>query len=158
MADEAGAKDKKIQATISAELKDQVRDLVKTKGFESEAEFLRTAVADYIMRQTEVPATTASLPDNASTPAGTSDEAHHDLKERVDLVAWLLTVGLVLISNLGSKMLRAVGEKDTEPMHLLNESLQTAVQERAALRQKLGFGWRAFNRAAHSETNGVHKH
>ncbi|MBZ0285794.1 MAG: ribbon-helix-helix domain-containing protein [Anaerolineae bacterium] len=157
MADGEGTRDKKIQATISAELKEQVRELVKDKGFESEAEFLRTAITEYIIHQTNPPARTLSS-DISSNLLPHPDELHHDLKERIDLVAWMLTVGLVLVSSLGSKLLHALGEKDIEPMKLLNESLQTAVQERITLRRKLGIGWRAFNRAGQHQNNGVHKH
>jgi len=158
MGDGEGIRDKKIQATISAELKEQVRELVKDKGFESEAEFLRSAVIEFIAQQTKPPTNSNSLhlESNSST---LPHELQHDIRERIDLVAWMLTVALVMMSHLGSRLLRLLGEKDAEPMELLNESLQTAVQERTVLRRKFGISWRAFNRAGHPQkTNGVHKH
>lgn len=157
MSDGEGVRDKKIQATISAELKEQVRELVKDKGFESEAEFLRTAVTEFITQQTQSPTNSNSFHLESNSSALPS-ESQHDMRERIDLIAWMLTVTLVMMSHLGSRLLRVLGEKDTEPMELLNESLQTAVQERTALRRKFGIGWRAFNRAGHPQTNGAHKH
>ena len=115
MTDDTGARDKKIQATISSEVKEQVRALVKQKGFESESEFLRTAVTEYIAQQTTAPkASLASeVPPLLPTiPSAQTDLLHRDLKERVDLIAWMMTVGLVLISGIGARLLRAMGEHE----------------------------------------------
>lgn len=158
MADDESVRDKKIQATISSEVKEQVRTLVKEKGFESESEFLRTAVSAYITQQTTPavkaePIIEAPLPLTA-LPQPQTDHLHRDLKERVDLIAWMMTVGLVLMSSVGARLLRAMGEHDANSMNLLDDSLETAAQHREALKHKLGLNWRAFTRAGH--VNGAH--
>jgi hypothetical protein len=163
--------DKRIQAAISADLKDRVRDLVKDKRFESEAEIVRLALSRFVDNPvapvkhspSDEPGTQlpfepphshlpVSMPVQHNQPP--DDNLHRDLKGRMDLIAWLLTVGLMLIATIATKLFRLLGDKETEPMQLIDQTVQASVHDRSLIRQKLAVGWQAFNQAGGHHHNG----
>jgi hypothetical protein len=75
----------------------------------------------------------------------------------MDLIAWLLTVALMLMTTIACKLLRALGDTSTEPMLLLDQTLQASVQERAALRRKLALHWHSFNEVSEQPGSGINR-
>jgi hypothetical protein len=162
MRDGEGTYDKRIQANISSELKERVRELVKKGEFESEAELVRAALWEMIEPKPLEPPKAAVIPPHDETPPlpfaeNADDHMHHDLKGRLDLLAWMMTLSLTMMATLGSRLLRARGE-DVSSSLLIEETVHTAVQQREGLRRRLSVGWRAFNQAGwvahHNGSNG----
>jgi hypothetical protein len=146
MSDSEVVFDKRIQANIPSELKVRVRGMVERQEYESEAEVVRAA----LWRLVDGPAPAAPPEPAASISAAPAievplSELHNDLKNRMDLIAWLLTVALMLMTTIACKLLRALGDTSTEPMMLLDQTLRTSVHEREAIRRKLALHWHSFN-------------
>lgn len=145
-------RDKRIQATISAELKDRVRVLIDSGTYDSEAEVVRAALSRFIDEIEPVTEMAAYAAGSASLPLperyenGTA-EMHRDLKVRLDVIAWLQTVNLLLASSSAARILRLLGEQNADSLRLIEQSLNTTAGERKRVRRKLAAGWRAFNRA-----------
>lgn len=132
-----GTLDKRVQASVPSELKDRIRELVDCEVYDSEAEIVRAALWDFVG---EPPPSARS----AAVEVEASTELHHDLKERLDLLAWLLTVCLLLLAAVASRLLEAIAREKIEPMQLLDQALRRSVDERDSARRKLAAGWRAF--------------
>lgn len=141
MANQAEGFSKRIQANVPAELKDQVRALVEQGAYDSEAEAVRAALWQFVGQ-----GRTAS-PAPASPQEPLSDDLHNDLKRRLDLLAWLMTVALLLMATIASRILNALGRGSVEPMQLIDEALRASVQDQQTARRKLAAGWRAFREA-----------
>lgn len=137
---------KRIQANVPAELKDAVRALVEQGAYDSEAEAIRAALWQFVRQH--APASPAPTPSPApAAPAPLPDELHRDLKRRLDLLAWLMTVALLLMATIASRILNALGRGGVEPMQLVEEALQASVQDQQTARRKLAAGWHAFRQA-----------
>jgi hypothetical protein len=161
MKDGDGGYDKRIQASIPAELKDQVRTLVASGAYDSESEVVRAALRGLMTAAPPPAALPASplpfeMPDEGRLPpmpqalaaempfAPLADDQHRDLKERLDLLAWLLTVLLMLVATAAARILSLLTRQPVEPMHLLRGALAETADERACTRRELAVGWRAF--------------
>jgi hypothetical protein len=151
--------DKRIQANIPSELKMRVRGMVERKEFESEAEVVRAALWRLVDSPAPViPSESAAASSPAAPIIGVPlSELHGDLKNRMDLIAWLLTVTLMLLATIACKVLRALGDTSTEPMLLLDQTLRASVQERDALRHKLAVSWHNFNEVGQRTNRGTPK-
>lgn len=131
-----GTLDKRVQANIPADLKERIQELVEYEVYSSEAEVVRAALWEFMGE--------SRAPKPASIQQDTGAELHHDLKDRLDLLAWLLTVGLLLLAAVSSRLLEAVAHEKVEPMTLLDRALRQTADERDSARRKLAAGWRAF--------------
>jgi predicted transcriptional regulator len=80
-----------------------------------------------------------------------SAELHNDLKERLDLLAWLNTVILLLLAEMSSRLLEAFTREKVEPMRLVEQALRRSVEEQDEARRKLAAGWRAFKRVGRQD-------
>ena len=138
--------DKRVQASVPVELKERVREMVEHKVFESEAELVRAALWQFLDGED-----TYALTQPDDTVEAVSAELHNDLKERLDLLAWLNTVILLLLAGIASRLLEAITREKVTPMQLVEQALRSSIQEQDDARRKLAAGWRAFKRAGRQD-------
>lgn len=144
------ALDKRVQASVPSELKERIRELVEHQLYDSEAEVIRAALWQFI--EGEIPFETPA--DGFSHVEALNADLHRDLKERMDLLAWLMTVGLLLIATIASRILQALTREPVQPMSLLDQALNSSIHERELARRKLAAGWRAFKQVGQQARNG----
>lgn len=138
--------DKRVQASVPVELKERVREMVEHKVFESEAELVRAALWQFLDGED-----TYALTQPDDTVEAVSAELHNDLKERLDLLAWLNTVILLLLAGIASRLLEAITREKVTPMQLVEQALRSSIQEQDEARRKLAAGWRAFKRVGRQD-------
>ncbi|MBI5666834.1 MAG: hypothetical protein HZC41_02405 [Chloroflexi bacterium] len=131
--------DRRVQANVPVELKERVRDLVEHQLFESEAEVVRAALWQFFDGENSF-----ALPQQPAAGGEASLELHRDLKERLDLLAWLHTVTLLLLAAIASRLLEAMTHQKVEPNQLIEQALRSSADERDSTRRQLAAGWRAF--------------
>lgn len=130
--------DRRVQASVPVELKERVRDLVEHQLFESEAEVVRAALWQFFDGENQFALSQSASSDDIST------ELHRDLKERLDLLAWLHTVTLLLLAAIACRLLEAITHQKIEPSQLIEQALRSSADERDSTRRQLAAGWRAF--------------
>ncbi|NWG15271.1 MAG: hypothetical protein HXY41_01425 [Chloroflexi bacterium] len=146
--------DKRVQASVPSELKDHIREMVENELYESEAEIIRVALRQFIEGDLPVE-TPVETPANRYSHVETlNTDLHRDLKERMDLLAWLMTVGLLLMATIASRILQALTHETVQPMSLLDQALSSSVHERDQARRRLAAGWRAFKQVGQEAHNG----
>lgn len=130
--------DKRVQASVPVELKERVRDLVAHDLFDSEAEVVRAALWQFFDGENTFDQQQSAITDDRSA------DLHRDLKERLDLLAWLQTVALLLLAAVASRLLHTITREEVEPMELIDQALRSSVNKRDSARRQLAAGWRAF--------------
>ena len=141
--------DKRVQASVPVELKERVREMVEHEVFESEAELVRAALWQFL--DGESPSAIVQ-PHSSQDVESVSVELHNDLKERLDLLAWLNTVLLLLLASIASRLFEAITREKVEPMQWIEQALRSSVQEQDDARRKLAAGWRAFKRVGRQDS------
>lgn len=140
--------DKRVQASVPVELKERVREMVEHEVFESEAELVRAALWQFLDGES---ASALAQTDSIQDVETVSAELHNDLKERLDLLAWLNTVLLLLLAGIASRLYEAITREKVEPMQWIEQALRSSIQEQDDARRKLAAGWRAFKRAGRQD-------
>lgn len=141
--------DKRVQASVPSELKERIREMVDNEVFESEAELVRAALWQFMDGEAAYPLTKPESRYGGGEAA--SEELHNDLKERLDLLAWLNTVILLLLAEMSSRLLETFTREKVEPMRLVEQALRRSVEEQDEARRKLAAGWRAFKRVGRQD-------
>ena len=143
MNDGEAAFDARVQANIPSDLKVCVRELVKSNKYDSEAEIVREALWRFV-HQPSIPASPRPTitPEPTPPPDGLT---LGDFKSRMDLIAWMLTLVLMLVATVGSKLMKAQTGENISPIKLLEQVTTATGQNREALRRQLAAGWHQFN-------------
>jgi hypothetical protein len=129
----------RVGARISPELKAHLQDVVQDGRFDSEADLVREALWHYVEHGTSDPVTAASA--KGADPVGFEDRAE-----------WLLTVLLILIGMVSSRVLNTLRVEQVKPAELVDEAIQEAVYNRTILWTKLRAGRRAAQRFEDHQT------
>lgn len=120
----------RVGARISPELKAAVQDIVQQAGWDSEADLVRAALWRYVEQGAPLPQETAP----ALPPGSPAFE---------DRAEWLLTVLLILVGLVASRVLNTLRVEQVKPAELVDEAIQEAVYNRTILWAKLRAGRRA---------------
>jgi hypothetical protein len=150
----------RVGARISPELKEQVRALVEDAHFDSEADLVREALWQYVKHCTAAgypPPPTIEQAITAPPPvANAADIAalRRDVEMGQDRVEWLLTVLLILVGSIGSKILGAVRGQPVRPAQLVDEAIQESVYNNEILWDRLRSGRRTVHLRDDQEAKG----
>lgn len=127
----------RVGARISPELKARLQETAQQAGWDSEADLVREALWHYVEHRVPTPAQALTPPDSA------------DFEGRVE---WLLTVLLILIGLVSSRILNTLRVEQVKPAELVDEAIQEAVYNRTILWTKLRAGRRAAQRFEDQQT------
>ncbi len=125
----------RVGARISPELKARLQEIVQQAGWDSEADLVREALWYYVEHRTPAP---VPAPAQAIAPPESPD-----FEGRVE---WLLTVLLILIGLVSSRILNTLRVEQVKPAELVDDAIQEAVYNRTILWTKLRAGRRAAQR------------
>lgn len=132
----------RVGARISPELKARLQDAMQEAGAGSEAEIVREALWRFV--EQEHP----SLP----APQPVSESTAPDAARFEDRIEWLLTVLLILVGLVASKILNTLRVEQVKPAELVDDAIQEAVFNRTILWTKLRAGRRAAQRFEDQQT------
>lgn len=127
----------RVGARISPELKARLQEATQEAGWDSEADLVREALWHYVEHNAPAPAQTLEPVDTA------------DFEDRTE---WLLTVLLILIGLVSSRILNTLRVEQVKPAELVDEAIQEAVYNRTILWTKLRAGRRAAQRFEDHQT------
>lgn len=133
----------RVGARISPELKARLQEIVQQAGWNSEADLVREALWHYVEHRASTPAQ-APTPAPAPTPP--------DSVAFEGRVEWLLTVLLILVGLVSSRVLNTLRVEQVKPAELVDEAIQEAVYNRTILWTKLRAGRRAAQRFEDRQT------
>jgi Arc/MetJ-type ribon-helix-helix transcriptional regulator len=137
----------RVGARISPELKARVHEAIAKHGFDSEADVVRAALWLYVEQ-----------PESAATPVKADERPinpdHHEAPSN-DRLEWALTVVVILVAIVGSKILNAVREEKIKPAELADEAIQEAVYNWKVLWKRLRAGREASFHLDHHEVEDV---
>lgn len=146
MARQEGTYSERVGARISPELKTHLRQLAEDTRFDSEADLVREALWVYVERCGSLPPPSPTPPTIEQvimadvSPPATPDDVHelrHDLHTTQDKMEWLLSVMLIMVGLIGSKVLNAVRTEQIKPAELVDEAIQESVYNHDILWRKL---------------------
>ena len=124
----------RIGARISPELKAQLQALTESGQFESEADAVREALWAFVEQQ----------PTTAAPPAP-------PIPDRLE---WLMSVTVVLIALVGSRIMNALGQEKVKPAELVDEAIQETIYNHTILWQKLRAGQQTHQRQIEDSAKG----
>ncbi len=121
----------RVGARISPELKTHLKAMVEDNRFDSEADAVREALWAYVEQ--------GKLFVSEETPPATSPTAPPVEQDRIQ---WLLTVLVIMIGLVSSKILNAVQSEKVKPAALVDEAIQESIYNHHILWEKLLVGQR----------------
>lgn len=153
MTKEEGLFSERVGARISPELKARVQETIAQHGYDSEADVVRAALWLYVEQNAQVEDELNRINQQNEDLAGTHIRTIHDTDEsHHDRVEWALTVVIILVSMVGSKILNAVREEKIKPADLADEAIQETVYNWSILWKKLRAARYAVNHPNESDT------
>src|SRR5262245_1931363 len=141
MTREEGQFSERVGARISPELKAKVHEAIAKHGYDSEADVVREALWLYVEQNGQ-----AETQPNAVNPQSqdVSVMMHSaDASPHHDRIEWALTVVVILVSIVGSKILNSMRDEKVKPAELADEAIQEAVYNWSILWEKLRAGRQA---------------
>jgi Arc/MetJ-type ribon-helix-helix transcriptional regulator len=137
MTKEEGLFSERVGARISPELKTRVQEAIAKQGFDSEADVVRAALWLYVEQNEQVENELNQINQQNEALANTPKPPTIPDEPRHDRIEWALTVIVILVSIVGSKILNAVREEKIKPSDLADEAIQEAVYNWSILWKKL---------------------
>ncbi|MGQ9888177.1 MAG: ribbon-helix-helix protein, CopG family [Aggregatilineales bacterium] len=128
----------RVGARVSPELKARLQEIVQQAGWNSEADLVREALWHYVEHRAPAPPAPPPAPAQAAAPPESPD-----FEGRVE---WLLTVLVILVGLVSSRVLNTLRVEQVKPAELVDEAIQEAVYNRTILWTKLRAGRRAAQR------------
>ncbi len=147
----------RVGARISPELKASLKDMLDDQRFDSEADVVREALWHYVERHSELvspelsPSVQTVMPVTADTPAVDGHTA--PIRAMQDQLEWSVSVLIVLLATIGSRLLGTRGDK-VKPADLVDNAIQEAVYNHDLLWYKLRIGRRALRQQDEEEAKG----
>ncbi len=127
----------RVGARISPELKTRIQQAIDTHGYDSEADVVRAALWLYVEQNEQVENELNQINQQNEALADTPKPSAIPNEPRHDRIEWALTVIVILVSIVGSKILNAVREEKVKPADLADEAIQEAVYNWSILWKKL---------------------
>ena len=134
----------RVGARISPELKDHLKALVESEQFDSEADAVREALWAYVEQGKSTPTTPPQPITSPSSPAMEQDR-----------IQWLLTVVVIMLGIVSSKILNAVQSEKVKPAALVDEAIQESIYNHHILWEKLLVGQRMAQTLHHNDDKAV---
>lgn len=131
----------RVGARISPELKAKVHEAIAKHGYDSEADVVREALWLYVEQNAKVEKQSNGLdpqPQDLTAIMQAVDASSH-----YDRIEWALTIVVILVSMVGSRILNALREEKVKPAELADEAIQEAVYNWSILWEKLRAGRQA---------------
>jgi Arc/MetJ-type ribon-helix-helix transcriptional regulator len=148
MSREEGPFNERVGARISPELKARVQEAITKNGYDSEADVVREALWLYVEQNEQVEKQLHQINqqnESLSKAVHDGDESHHDRIE------WALTVVVILVALVGSKILNTIREEKVKPAELADEAIQETVYNWSIFWKKMRAGrWAALQLPHHN--------
>ncbi len=143
----------RVGARISPELKICLKDMVDDERFDSEADVVREALWHYVEQHSGSP---LPPPRDSTVPTPAPDSAHTGAPVRAvqDQLEWSMSVLIVLLATIGSRLLNGLRGTQVRPAELVDEAIQEAVYNHDLLWHKLRIGRRVLRQQDEEEAKG----
>jgi len=151
MTREEGTLSERVGARISPELKERVQEAIAKHGYDSEADVVRAALWMYVDQNEPAEQPSEAVHQQPKNLTDSDNERHHDEKRSTDRVEWALTVVVILIALVGSKILNTIRDEKIKPAELADEAIQETIYNWSIFWQKMRAGRQAVEYLVHHE-------